>query len=175
MQTMRPVRSHRQKIWTQLLQTMLQRSSSGTWIQEIHVTTHGTNIKHVLIHPKQRAETQTRVYRLPRIQTDGTGPPGHAEIRLRGRVRVRGRRQRRKIQDPAPRTCQQLRKRATKILLHNRRVRKMGQEIPSLARRRDPHTDDPERSIGTQRGTRSRLRRTTPRIRLLGARIHGTI
>ena len=167
MQTMRPVRSDRQKIRTQLLQTMLQRSSSRPRIQEIHVTTHGTNIKHVLIHPQQRAETQARVYRLSRIQTDGTGSPGHAEIWLRGRVRVRGRRQRRKIQDPAPRTGQQLRQRTTKILHHNRRIRKMGQTIPSLARRRHTHTDNPERSLGTQRGTRSGLRRTTPRIRLL--------
>src|SRR5256885_401349 len=94
---------------------MLQRSSSRPRVQEIHVTTHGTNIKHVLIHPQQRAETQARVYRLSRIQTDGPGSPGHAEIWLRGRVRVRGRRQRRKIQDPAPRTGQQLRQRKREI------------------------------------------------------------
>src|SRR5207247_3625044 len=87
LQTMRPVRSDHQKIRTQLLQTMLQRSSSRPRIQEIHVTTHGTNIKHVLIHPQQRAETQAREYRLSRIQTDGTGSPGHSGIRISGRVR----------------------------------------------------------------------------------------
>src|SRR3989442_13924239 len=44
---------------------------------------NGTNLKHVLSHPQQRAQTQTRLHRLSRLEAYGPGPASDAKIRLR--------------------------------------------------------------------------------------------
>src|SRR2546425_8299331 len=141
--------------------------SSGTRIQEIHVTKNGSNIYHVLIHPQQRTPTQTRMHSLPRIQTDGPSASRDAEIRLCWRVRIRRRRKGRKIQDTTSGASQRLRKRETQILIYHRRVRKMGKALSALSRRWNTHTHNAQGRTSAQGGARGWSWRTAPRIRLL--------
>src|SRR6266704_2925842 len=107
------------------------------------------------------------MHSLPCVKTDGPSPTCHAEVWLRGRVRVRRRRQGRKIQDTTSGASQQLRKRETQILIHHWRVRKMGKALSSLSRRRNTHTHNTEGSLGAQGGARGRGWRPTPWIRFL--------
>src|SRR5260370_25583669 len=136
-------------------------------MQEIDVTKNGTNIKHVLIHPQQRAQTQTRMHSLPGIQTHGPSPTSHAKIRLCRRIRVRRRRERRKVQDTALGTSQRLWKRKTQILIHYWRVREMGKALPALTRCRNTNTHNTKRGPCAQGGARGRSWRPASRIRLL--------
>src|SRR5713101_315781 len=107
------------------------------------------------------------MHSLPSIQTNGPSPSSHAKIRLCRRIRVRRRRERRKVQDTTLGTSQRLRKRKAQILLHYWRVRKMGKTLPALTRRRDTHTHNTKRGPCAQGGARGRSWRPAPRIRLL--------
>src|SRR5260370_37179902 len=104
---------------------------------------------------------------LPGIETHGPSPTSHAKIRLCRRIRVRRRRERRKVQDTTLRTSQRLRKRKTQILIHYRRVRKMGKALPALTRCRNTHTHNTKRGPYAQGGARGGRWRRTSRIRLV--------